>query len=237
MTELAKHEQPVMPVDPMVSMIERVALDPDSNLEKLERMLAMKKEHDAQNAEKAFNSSWARAAAELPEIPLNGCNTHTKQRYALLRDIMKYTRPTLSKYGLALSFGTETSGQDIIVTAFLSHEGGHTRTNSIQLPRDTGTGRNAVQTIGSSQTYGERYTAQAILGLSLGEDTDDDGNGAGATNAVSPEQFVKLRDLIEESGADEKKFLLAYRADSLEQFPSAKFDAACAQLRRKMEAK
>lgn len=234
MTELAKIEtEQQLPADPMVSMIERIAMDPNSDLAKLEKMLEMKERHDAQQAKKAFDAAFSKASANFPEIPLNGLNEHTKKPYALLRDIIGKTRPVLSGYGLALSFSTEVTEREVIVTAHLSHQDGHTKSNSIPLPRDTGAGRNAVQAVGSSQTYGQRYTAQAILGLSLGEDTEDDGQSAGS--GITAEQFVTLRDLVETSGADQDKFLLAYKADSLEQFPAKMFEAACAQLRRKME--
>lgn len=168
-----------LPADPMVSMIERIAMDPNSDLAKLEKMLDMKERHDANQAKAAFDAAFSQASAEFPEIPLNGLNKHNGQRYAELKDIIGKTRPVLARYGLALSFSTEVDDKNVIVTAELSHKGGHTKRNSLPLPRDTGSGRNAVQAVGSSQTYGQRYTAQAILGLSLGEDTEDDGRGAG----------------------------------------------------------
>jgi hypothetical protein len=168
-----------LPADPMVSMIERVAMDPNADIAKLERMLELKERHDAQNAKAAFDAAFAKASARFPEIPLNGKNLHNNTRYAKLKDIIKLTRPILAEHGLALSFSTETNEKEVIVTAELSHESGHTKSNSLPLPRDTGAGRNAVQAIGSSQTYGQRYTAQAILGLSLGEDDEDDGASSG----------------------------------------------------------
>ena len=181
MNEVAKvkSDEHLLPADPMVSMIERIALDPNSDLSKLEKMLEMKERHEAQQAKARADLAFAKVSAEFPEIPLNGMNEHTKKPYALLRDIIGYTRPVLARHGLALSFSTEVTAQEVIVTAELSHEGGYTKRNSLPLPRDTGAGRNAVQAVGSSQTYGQRYTAQAILGLSLGEDAEDDGNSSG----------------------------------------------------------
>lgn len=227
-------------IDPMVSMIERIAVDPSADLGKLERMLDMKERMDAQNAKSSFDSAFSMASAQFPDIPLRGENKHQKTRYALLKDILSSVRPVLSQHGFALSFSTEVTEQSVIVTAELSHEGGHSKRNSLPLPRDTGAGRNAVQAVGSSQTYGQRYTAQAILGLSLGEDTEDDGHGAGnATATVSAEQYVILRDLIEETGADEVKFFLAFgvKSNDLHDFPAAMFDKAKAQLERKRGVK
>lgn len=182
MTQVSKiedHTAAPTTTDPMVSMIERVAMSPDLPIERLERMLAMKEKMDQQEAKAQFDAAFSRASAEFPDIPLNGENKHNKTKYALLKDILTGVRPVLSKYGLALSFSTEATADLVTVTAELSHQGGHSKRNSLPLPRDAGAGRNAVQAIGSSQTYGQRYTAQAILGLSLGDDTEDDGATAG----------------------------------------------------------
>lgn len=185
MNELEKIEpQEALSVDPVFSMIERVATDPQADIEKLERMMAMKERMDAKGAEQDFNAAFARAAATFPDIPMNG-KGHNNKPYATLRDIIAYTRTPLSEQGLALSFDTNSQGDTVTVTAVLAHRGGHSRSTSIDLPRDTSGSKNAVQAIGSSQTYGQRYAAQAVLGLSLGEDTEDDGRNSG--RAVNPE--------------------------------------------------
>jgi len=180
-----EHEEVVTTIDPMISMIERVAVNPDANVETLARMLDMKAQIDAQNAKAAFDGAFASASSEFPNIPQNGRNTHNGQSYSTLKDILT-VRSVLANYGLALSFGTVESAGGLTVTAKLSHISGHTEVNSITLPLDDGPGRNKVQSIGSSQTYGQRYTAQAILGLSLGEDVEDDGRGTGKIQEEPP---------------------------------------------------
>ncbi len=182
MTELAEYNQPepegLLPADPMVSMIERVAMDPNSDLAKLERMLELKERHDAQSAKAAFAEAFSRASADFPTIPLRG-QGHNGKPYATLEDITKFTRPVLSQHGLAMTFAIEVKEQ-VVVTAKLMHKAGHCEETSMSLPRDTSGSKNAVQAVGSTQKYGQRYTAQAILGLSLGEDDEDDGRGSGA---------------------------------------------------------
>lgn len=197
---------PIHTNDAMVAMIERVVMDPSADLEKLERMLDMKERLDAQRAKSLADQAFAKASAEFPNIPLNGKNNHNGTRYAELKDIMSYTRPALSKYGFALSFSTETTDKDVIVTAELAHEGGYTRKNSLALPRDVGTGRNAVQAVGSTQTYGQRYTAQAILGLSLGEEEEDDGAKGRAAPPHQKDLWLQtvLQDLHPSADAREK---------------------------------
>lgn len=244
MTEVAKinpHEVQTdhTPADPMVSMIERIAIDPQSDLAKLEKMMEMKERHEASQAKAQFSAAFARASAEFPSIPLRGHDKHKDTHYAKLEDILSGVRPILSKHGFALSFSTEVTADTVTVTAELSHEAGHSKTNSMPLPRDTGAGRNAVQAVGSSQTYGQRYTAQAILGLSLGDDTDDDGAAAAQqVETISGEQYTILRNLIEETSTDETKFHLAHgqknpETADLHQFPAKLFEKAKAQLERK----
>lgn len=241
---VAKIETPQTAVanqgDAMVSLIERVATDPNASIEKLEQMLAMKERLESSDAKKAFNEAFARAAALFPSIPLNG-KGHNGKAYATLKDIMSLTRPHLSENGLALTFSIEV-GETVLVTAKLLHRAGHSQETSIALPRDTSGSKNAVQAVGSSQTYGQRYAAQAILGLSLGDDTEDDGAAAGGGDTVTAEQFVALRDKLAESGMKPNSFHAAFghknpeHAD-LHEFPAARYDEAIARLEKYMAAK
>lgn len=191
MNAVTKHEEPHhLPTDPMVSMIERIAMDPNADLAKLEKMLDMKERHEASQAKAAFASAFARASAEFPTIPLNG-KGHNNKPYATLKDITSLTRPVLSAHGLALTFAIDTGERAVVVTAKLMHKDGHSESTSISLPADNSGSKNAVQAVGSTQTYGQRYTAQAILGLSLGDDTEDDGKGHG-----QPEKYPSWAETI-----------------------------------------
>lgn len=235
MTEVAKieprdTEQNTLPADPMVSMIERIAMDPGSDLAKLEKMMEMKERHEASQAKAQFSAAFARASAEFPSIALRGHDKHKDTRYAKLEDILSGVRPVLSKHGFALSFSTEVTADTVTVTAELSHEAGHSKTNSMPLPRDTGAGRNAVQAVGSSQTYGQRYTAQAILGLSLGD--DDDGNAAGSPETITEDQYHELRDMIEKAGITDDVVCKAEKIANLPELPASSFE----RIRNKLNA-
>ena len=241
MAELARIEPAPAPVaadnvSPMIAMIERVAMDPNASIEKLERMLDMRDRLQAESAKAAFAAAFAAASAEFPSIPLNGKGDKNKP-YALLKDIICGTRPVLSRYGLALSFGVESHPDRVIVTAELMHTAGHSKTTSIELPKDTTGSKNAVQAVGSSQTYGQRYTAQAILGLSLGDDTEDDGKAAGGSVSITADEYFQLRNLLDEAEADEAKFCQYLRVNHLEELPSKRFADAVSALRKKIAAK
>lgn len=237
MNEVTKVEvaQNALPADPMVSMIERIAMDPDADLAKLERMLDLKEKHEAAQAKAAFAAAFAAASADFPTIPLNG-RGHGNKAYATLKDITAGTRPVLSRHGLTLSFSIDV-GDQVIVTAELMHKGGYSKSTSIALPRDNSGSKNAVQAVGSTQTYGQRYTAQAILGLSLGDDTEDDAITAGGSATVSPEQFVALRDKAELAGVDVANICKAHGVSDLHMFPAKDFDAAMKRLDKNLEGK
>lgn len=225
---------PPMQADPVLSLIERVATDPNASIEKLERMMAMRDKLQADQARAAFAQAFAAASSEFPMIPLNGRGDKNKP-YALLKDIISGTKPVLTKHGLALSFGVESTSDRVTVTAKLMHVSGHIETTSIELPKDQSGSKNAVQAVGSSQTYGQRYAAQAILGLSLGDDTDDDGKAAGAGAMIDADQFFELKNLIESAAADEAKFCQFLKVADLESLPASRFPAAVSALRAKIK--
>ena len=218
-------------VSPMISMIERVAMDPNASIEKLERMMDLRDRLQAESAKAAFSAAFAEASSAFPSIPLNGTGDKGK-KYALLKDIIAKTRPILSQHGLALSFGVETHPDRVIVTAELMHVAGYSKSTTMELPRDQSGSKNAVQAIGSSQTYGQRYTAQAILGLALSDD-DDDGAATSARNTITADQFFELKTLLDETGSDEAKFCAFLRAPNLEELPASQFGTALAALRKK----
>jgi hypothetical protein len=232
-TELAKIEtEQQLPADPLISMIERVATDPNASVETLTALMDMRERQMNKEAEQVFNRAFAEAMAEMPNVKRTGENKHLRTKYSTLDDLIQTTRPVLSRHGLSLNWQTKIDANTISVTATVRHAEGHLISTTLSGPRDTGKQMNTLQGGGSTETYLKRYSGFGILGLSSGDEADDDGQGA---QLITAEQLVTLRDLVEASGADQDKFLLAYKADSLEQFPAKMFEAACAQLRRKME--
>src|SRR5262249_26318011 len=135
----------------------------------------------------------------------------------------------LKTHGFALSFRTGQSESKITVTGVLSHRAGHSEETTIHLPSDTSGSKNAVQAVGSSTSYGKRYTASALLNLiSTGE--DDDGRAAGAGEKITEAQAERIRDMLERDKADLEKFLAyiskTFRAqiECLADIPANKFE-------------
>jgi len=223
----------IVSVDPMLAMIERVAMHPDADIDKMERLLQMRLDMEDRTAERAFNKAIVAAQLEMPKIGKNARNNQTNSDYETLDDLIDQIKPIYGKHGFAPSFGTFIATQDGYdgITCILSHEDGHSREYKSEIPRSgLGIKGNRMMTethgFGSTSTYGRRYMHKMIWNLSTGE--DNDGNQQYAL--ISADQFIELRNLIEKSGTPVTTVLKAYGADTLEQFPLSKLESAMKRL-------
>jgi len=197
MNDLQKTEQNT--VHNSLSMIERVAMSPDVTMEKLEQLMQMQERIEERNARKAYDSAIADMQAELPRVAENGKSHNNK--YALLEDINDAVRPTLQRHGFAIKFDLEQPEGVVIVRATLSHREGHREDACVTLPLDTSGSKSAVQSVGSTISYGKRYTICALLNISTGDDIDGNDNGlAEAIIDISKATDLKsLQDLFRAS--------------------------------------
>ena len=164
----------------IMAVVSALAMRPDVDIDKLQRLLEMQERWDAKVAEKAFNVAFAKFKGEAVNVvknieykdgPLKG------RMYANSAAVVSATAPILAKYGLGATWKlTKDDPAWLEVTCTLKHELGHSESVSMGGAPDGGPARNAIQSRGSAKTYLERYTLLAITGLSTDED-DDDGNG------------------------------------------------------------
>jgi hypothetical protein len=234
-------EAPVVQADAatIMAVISRAASDPNCDVERMERLMAMHERHEARNAAAAFAAALADMQTELPSIGERG-NAANRYTYALWEDVNAAIKPVLSKHGFALSFRVDCSN-GITVTGVLSHKSGHREETSITLPADASGNKNAVQAVASSVSYGKRYTAGALLNLtSHGEDDDA---FAAAVALIDDEQAAKIREWIAAVEADEKKFIrylasLSKRSkiERIEDLPASLYEDAIRALRAKQKA-
>lgn len=174
MNEVVKQEnypQAVNESSAVLSMIERLACDPQSDMSKFEKLLDMQERVLNRNAKQAFMADLAMMQSELPRVAENGKSNNGK--YALLEDINDTVRPSLQKYGFAVSFRIKQDDPKLLsVTGILAHRQGHSEETSMVLPLDTSGSKNATQAVGSTVSYGKRYVIGALLNISTGDDTN-----------------------------------------------------------------
>ena len=213
--------QAVTPIQPegatLLAVISRAASDPNTDVDKMERLMSMYERIESKRAEAAFAHDLSEMQDRLPSIGERG-NAAGRYTYALWEDINAAIKPILKAHGFALSFRTSHEN-GITVTGVLTHSSGHREETSITLPADGSGNKNAVQAVASSVSYGKRYTAGALLNLtSHGEDDDAfaAGNGYDITSwrdsirdANTADELRAMKKEISELPAQPKKQVLA----------------------------
>lgn len=218
----------------LISMIERVALNPAVDIDKMKQLLDMQKEAAKERARIAFNVAMKNAQSEMPQVVRRAKNQQTNSRYAKLEAICSAITPIYTGHGFSLTFGTDVSpiAGCYRVLADCSHEEGHVKPYHADIPIDgTGMKGNANKTpthaFGSTISYGRRYLTTLIFNVATTD--DDDGNAAGKAlplEFITEEQTIELRELFEATGVDQAKFLAHFKIESLSEILVSEFEPA-----------
>lgn len=242
MSAIVKHEQPSVPAvsesAAIIQVIERAAMNPNVDIDKMERLLQMQERIMERQAKASYMAALAEMQPDLPEIPENG-KGHGNIKYALWEDINEMIKPVLGNHGFSLSFRTGQADGKIIVTGVLSHRDGHSEETTMHLPTDTSGSKNAVQAVGSSTSYGKRYTAQALLNLtSRGDDDDGQAAGAKADNdpTVTEAQTKIIQELIEQARLSSEGFCKRWKIQSVTQVKAKSYNEVIQSLRARITA-
>lgn len=183
----------------VLAMIERVATNPDADMDKLERLLDMQERILNRNAQQAFGAAMAEMQSEIPTIEKSGAivvNGQERSRYARFEDIMRVVKPVMQRHGFAVTFRTQTGDGQVKVTGVLMHRDGHREETDMTLPLDNSGSKNTVQAIGSSTAYGKRYVLCALLNIATG-DEDDDGQMADLGELAEAIQNIEVCETME----------------------------------------
>jgi hypothetical protein len=228
--EIVNADEPVKASASIISVIERAAMNPDVDIDKMERLLEMQERIMARDAEAAFNVALSEMQPELPTIIAR--DTGQSSKYAKWEKIYPKIMPVINKHGFALSFKTDTEPGQITVTAILRHKAGHSDQTSLPLPSDTSGNKNNVQAVGSSVQYGKRYAVTALLNLNVAGE-DDDAHKAGAGELITQEQYDAILKRLNATNSDISAFCKFLKIPKLEEMPASKHKEAKAILTKK----
>ena len=235
MNAITKHieHEPMLPatvVTPM-SMLDR-ALAGGATMEVIEKLMALQERWEANAARKAFDAAIADAKAQIKPVTRNR-DGHTKTKFADFAAIAKAVDPIISAFGLSYRFRTVQTDR-IAVTCILSHKSGHSEETTLCGPPDTSGSKNAIQAIGSTLTYLQRYSLVQALGLSA--DTDDDGvRSQVKVNETPPEyimddQVAEIERMLVAKNANREAFLKHFKIEDLSQMYVSEYVQAIAML-------
>jgi hypothetical protein len=211
----------------VLELIERVAVDPSADVDKLDRMTAMYERLKAKEAELAYNAAKGRILKKLVAVkiiknrsalyqieggrPQNG--THQTFKYAPLEEIDKHLRPLLAEENMDLSYSDEPrEGGGMRIRGRLKHlPSGHYEDSFMSAPLDTTGGKSEVQAAGSTNSFLRRYVACNIFNIVVVGDDDD-----GAMGTIDEDQTKIILDLIQKAKVG-PKFLKYMKARSVEE--------------------
>lgn len=239
-TELAHRAPDGIQAGSLLEVIAQLVTNPKTDVDKLERVLAMQERVVLDQRKAAYVDAMSRVQEKIPQI---GKSAHVKidgkvrNKYARLEDIDEVVKPILSAEGFALSYrSTSTDGKIHVVTLRVSHRDGWSEEASLTLPSDTMGAKSPAQAVGSTMSYARRTLLKMMLNI-VERDEDDDGNGTarGPEGFITGDQVAELQDLIASTKSDKDRFLKWLRVESLEQIPARDYDAARKALEEKMQ--
>ncbi|ASP90763.1 ERF family protein [Sinorhizobium meliloti] len=251
---VSRYDGPANQSTGLLGVIERIAGNPEVDVERMSALLKMRAEEEErirrierEDREDAARREWLAAfsavQAKIGPIFRTNDNDHTKSKYADLADIERIVTPILTEHGFSTTscpVPCELPGH-IRMRLTIGHYGGHEKVYEDDFPLDsTGSGgkvnKTAIQAKGSTQTYARRYLKASALDLAFMDDRD--GNRPKPepeVETISEEQVMQLRELIEASEADEKRFLAFGKIERLADMPIAQFDSAMNMLKRRLQ--
>lgn len=234
--EKVRDSEVAVPVSETVALLEvirRAASDPNVDVEKMERLMAMHERILARQAQADFDTAMSDCQTEMGPIAADASNPQTKSKYATYGALDTALRPIYTKHGFGVSFDTaEGAPADYIRVVCLVNRGGFTRCSHVDMPADGkgakgGDVMTKTHATGAALTYGRRYALLMAFNLVVGE-TDNDGNGAGLTSStlITAEQKNALIDLMKDTATNTEKFLKLLGVPTLDALPARRFKEA-----------
>ena len=237
MTEVIHALDPIPTVPTTADSLLTLAIQKGASIEQMTQLFDLKLKVDANEARKSFVKAMSGFRSEVKTIGKNG-KGHNNARYATLDNVTEAVNPILANHGLSFCWSIDQSS-GITVHCDVTHTEGHSQRTTLSAAPDTSGSKNAVQAIGSTVTYLQRYTLNAALGLATGA-VDDDGRGAGDYPRITADQAAEIKGLLEYTGSDVKKFLDVYTAPTVDALHQVSYTPAITLLKgrkAKMDAR
>jgi len=195
MSDLMKKEVAINQGQQLASLME-LAVTSNADVDKLSKLMDLQERWESKEAKKMFVDSMGRFQSICPPVLKQKSGHNCK--YATLPSIHAVIKKPLHECGLTFRYEQEVKNSEMTVKCIVTHENGHSESTSMSAPMDASGSKNAIQAIGSSNSYLQRYTLIGALGI-VTADHDDDGMKASEINIRDLLDFNRLiRDRFDE---------------------------------------
>ena len=191
----------------------RIAVSQNADIDKLQKLMDLQDRYEKNEARKAFAAAMQKFKANPPIITKNKAVSfgNTNYRHATLDNVCDEVTKGLSGVGITHAWKVKQEKDLITVICKLTHELGHSEETELSGVPDNSGSKNAIQAVGSTVTYLERYTLLAACGLAA---KNEDVDGATSGKPVIPvEELEKaIKEISEAKSLDTLKnvFGIAY---------------------------
>lgn len=193
------------------------------NLDLVEKFMALQERWEANQARKAFVAAISAAKAEIKpilkkqEVDFTSTRGRTNYEHEGLADIAEHVDPILAKNGLSYRYRPKQDAKILTITCIVEHRDGHAEETTLFGANDESGNKNAIQSVGSTATYLQRYTLKLALGLAAAKDDDGRGagNGAEPPEPEAPEGYADWRaDMTAKADEGYEQFSKVWKTDA-----------------------
>ena len=241
-----KHEMQAMNAPAGSPMSTALAfLQAGGNIEQLNNMLDLQLRWEANEARKAFVDDMAEFKKNPPTIlkdkhvEFKTNSGLTSYDHATIGNACEAIIAAAAEHGFSHRWvPSQGEGGQLVVTCVITHRMGHSEETRLEGPKDVSGGKNAIQSIVSTNTYLQRHSLLMAFGFATKDQPDDDGRSAGKpVETISEEQEIQIAEMLEATSSDKAKFLRWLKVDALSKIPAKSFGTVMATLHKKESAK
>lgn len=218
------------PKTPLEAILAREGeVDPDW----LAKMMELQERYERNYAAQKFAAAKSKFQAKCPVIKKNrqiDLGGGKGPRYADYADIKRVIGPLMVECELDASYSANMTEDGRLHMVCSLRHGMHVEISEVTLPVPAQLRVNDTQKLGAAMSFGKRYALSNALDLTF-EDEDTDAHGLVET--ISEEQLATVKELIESSGADLKRFLKWAAIEQLKDMSQDFYPAAVSELKRK----
>ena len=176
-THIIKAPEVAIAADKMHPMVVAAMRGGGLDTQSLRELLELQREWQRDNARSSYTRAMVELKNNLPAVLDRDRKVSygkTNFRFTTLSHAMESVTPHLNDYGFSLTWIPTNSEGMIRVTCRLTHVDGHYEETTMSAPPDTSGSKNPIQAIGSTQSYLQRYTGLALLGIATKDMPDAD---------------------------------------------------------------